>query len=65
MRSDLDVAGLMAAAGARGAMANVETNLDGLGDASYAQIVRSKLTELRARLERAPKAEAPQEAPAS
>src|SRR5207245_8895102 len=35
MRSDLQVARLMAAAGARGALENVEINLNGITDAAY------------------------------
>jgi glutamate formiminotransferase len=50
MRSDLDVAQLMADAGARGAMANVEINLDGMTDAAYVQSIREKLTALQLRL---------------
>jgi formiminotetrahydrofolate cyclodeaminase len=51
MRSDLEVAQLMASAGARGAMANVATNLDGLTDAVYVQGIREKLAALQGRLE--------------
>src|SRR5437867_1488754 len=36
MRSDLQVGQMMAAAGAEGALANVEINLDGIADAGYA-----------------------------
>jgi len=50
MRSDLDVAQLMASAGARGAMANVEINLGGITDAPYVQGVREKLAALQQRL---------------
>jgi glutamate formiminotransferase / formiminotetrahydrofolate cyclodeaminase len=50
MRSDLQVAQLMATAGARGAMANVEINLSGINDAAFAQSVREKLAVLRERL---------------
>jgi formiminotetrahydrofolate cyclodeaminase len=50
MKSDLDVARLMAAAGARGALANVEINLDGIKDAGYATTVREKVSALRERL---------------
>src|ERR1700686_3856857 len=50
MRSDLQVARLMAEAGARGALANVEINLDGLTDAAYAASMRMKIAELRERL---------------
>ena len=50
MRSDLQVARLMAEAGARGALANVEINLDGLTDAAYAASMRTKVGALRERL---------------
>jgi glutamate formiminotransferase len=50
MKSDLDVARLMAAAGARGALANVEINLDGITDAAYASKMRNKVSALRQRL---------------
>src|SRR3979490_2611146 len=50
MRSDLQVARLMAEAGARGALANVEINLDGLTDAAYAASMRMKIAALRERL---------------
>ncbi len=50
MRSDLQVARLMAEAGARGALANVEINLDGLTDAAYVASMRAKVTALRERL---------------
>src|SRR5271167_668107 len=50
MRSDLQVAQLMAEAGARGAMANAEINLDGINDAGFVQSVREKLATLRNRL---------------
>jgi glutamate formiminotransferase len=50
MRSDLEVARLMAAAGARGALANVEINLDGITDSAYAAVMRSKVAVLRDRL---------------
>jgi glutamate formiminotransferase / formiminotetrahydrofolate cyclodeaminase len=50
MRSDLQVARLMADAGARGAMANVETNLDGIKDAGFAESVRERLAGLKNRL---------------
>jgi glutamate formiminotransferase / formiminotetrahydrofolate cyclodeaminase len=56
MRSDLQVARLMAEAGARGAMANVEINLDGLTDAAYAAAMRTKMAALRERLSKAPQA---------
>jgi glutamate formiminotransferase len=56
MRSDLQVARLMAKAGARGAMANVEINLDGLTDAAYVASLRAKVLALRERLGRAPRA---------
>jgi formiminotetrahydrofolate cyclodeaminase len=50
MRSDLQVARLMAEAGARGALANVEINLEGLTDAVYAASMRRKVAALRERL---------------
>jgi glutamate formiminotransferase/formiminotetrahydrofolate cyclodeaminase len=50
MRSDLQVARLMAEAGARGALANVEINLDGLTDTAYASSMRTKVAALRERL---------------
>src|SRR5579859_578438 len=53
MKSDLEVARWMAVAGARGAMANVETNLDGITDSSYVLHTRGKVSQLRERLERA------------
>ena len=56
MRSDLHVARLMADAGARGALANVEINLDGLKDAAYVASMRAKAAELRQRLGDAPRA---------
>jgi glutamate formiminotransferase len=54
MRSDLEVARYMAAAGARGALANVETNLDGIADSAYLVETRSKIASLRERLGNAP-----------
>ena len=56
MRSDLEVARLMASAGARGALANVEINLDGLKDAAYVTSMRGKAAALRERLGDAPRA---------
>ncbi|PYT94041.1 MAG: glutamate formimidoyltransferase [Acidobacteria bacterium] len=56
MRSDLQVARLMASAGARGALANVESNLDGLTDAAYVKSMRAKTAALRERLGDAPRA---------
>ncbi len=56
MRSDLHVARLMADAGARGALANVEINLDGLKDSAYVASKRAKAAALRARLGDAPRA---------
>jgi formiminotetrahydrofolate cyclodeaminase len=50
MRSDLQVARLMAEAGARGALANVEINLEGLTDHAYAASMRVKIAALRERL---------------
>ena len=56
MRSDLFVARLMAGAGARGALANVEINLDGLTESAYAASMRAKIAALRERLGDAPRA---------
>ena len=50
MRSDLQVARLMASAGAQGALANVEINLDGITDAAYVASLRAKVSALRERL---------------
>ena len=50
MKSDLDVARLMAAAGAKGALANVEINLDGIKDAGYVAATRERISALRDRL---------------
>ena len=55
MRSDLEVARYMAAAGARGALANVEINLDGIADSAYVAEMRSKIALLRERLANAPR----------
>jgi glutamate formiminotransferase/formiminotetrahydrofolate cyclodeaminase len=56
MRSDLQVARLMAEAGARGALANVEINLEGLTDAHYVASARTKIAALRDRLGNAARA---------
>jgi glutamate formiminotransferase/formiminotetrahydrofolate cyclodeaminase len=50
MRSDLQVARLMAGAGARGALANVEINIDGIKDPAYVSAMRTKIAKLRERL---------------
>src|SRR5215470_5372167 len=50
MKSDLLVARLMGVAGAKGALANVEINLEGLKDAAYVAEMRGKVNELRKRL---------------
>ena len=50
MKSDLEVARLMAAAGAKGALANVEINLDGISDAGYVTSMRERVSALRQRL---------------
>lgn len=55
MRSDLEVARWLSAAGARGALANVEINLDEITDSAYVALTRSKITSLRERLEHAPR----------
>jgi len=44
------VARLIAVAGAKGALANVEINLEGLKDTAYIASVRAKVDELRNRL---------------
>jgi len=56
MRSDLQVGRMMANAGALGALANVEINLDGITDAGYAASIRAKAKALRERLSQAPRA---------
>jgi glutamate formiminotransferase / formiminotetrahydrofolate cyclodeaminase len=50
MKSDLQVARLMAVAGALGALANVEINLEGLKDAAYVGKMRARVSELRKQL---------------
>ena len=50
MKSDLEVAQLLASAGARGALANVEINLDGIRDSGYVGTIRQKVAALRERL---------------
>jgi glutamate formiminotransferase/formiminotetrahydrofolate cyclodeaminase len=50
MKSDLHVARLMAVAGAKGALANVEINLETLKDADYVSSLRRRVDELRNRL---------------
>jgi glutamate formiminotransferase / formiminotetrahydrofolate cyclodeaminase len=56
MRSDLQVAQFMAAAGARGSLANVEINLDSLTDAAYVSQVKAAVAALRGRLDKNPAA---------
>src|SRR6266850_2295617 len=56
MKSDSQVAKLMAVAGARGALANVEINLDEIKDAAYVSSMRAKITALQERLGDAPRA---------
>jgi glutamate formiminotransferase / formiminotetrahydrofolate cyclodeaminase len=56
MRSDLQVARYMAAAGARGSLANVEINLDSLTDVSYVSQVKAAVAALRGRLDKNPAA---------
>ncbi len=55
MRSDLQVARLMAAAGARGALENVEINLNGITEAAYVQAMRDKIRALREHLTDSPR----------
>jgi glutamate formiminotransferase/formiminotetrahydrofolate cyclodeaminase len=50
MKSDIQVARLLAAAGAQGALANVAINLDGMKDADYVKTMRGKMEESRKRL---------------
>jgi formiminotetrahydrofolate cyclodeaminase len=50
MRSDVHVGRLMASAGARGALANVEINLDGIKDAAFVAAMRERATVLRGQL---------------
>ena len=56
MRSDLKVARLLAAAGARGAMENAEINLGTITDAGYAAAQRAKLAALGQRIGDSPRA---------
>lgn len=56
MKSDLQVARLMAEAGARGAIANVEINLDGIRDESYVKEKRQAVAILREKLSAPPAA---------
>lgn len=51
MKSDLQVARFVASAGARGAIANVEINLDAISDAGYVQSVREQVAAMRKRIE--------------
>jgi glutamate formiminotransferase/formiminotetrahydrofolate cyclodeaminase len=46
MKSDLEVARLMAIAAGKGALANVEINLEGLKDAAYVDKMKAKVAEL-------------------
>jgi len=55
MRSDLEVARWMAVAGARGALANVEVNLDGITDSAYVARMRLKIKSVQERLVNAPR----------
>jgi glutamate formiminotransferase / formiminotetrahydrofolate cyclodeaminase len=50
MKSDLQVARLMAVAGAHGALANVEINLEGLKDKPYVELMRKRVAEVRNQL---------------
>jgi glutamate formiminotransferase / formiminotetrahydrofolate cyclodeaminase len=51
MKSDLEVARLMAVAAAKGALANVEINLDGLKDSGYVRTMKGKVAALRNQLD--------------
>jgi glutamate formiminotransferase / formiminotetrahydrofolate cyclodeaminase len=55
MKSDLDVARLMAVAGVRGALANVEINLGNITDAAYVASMRKKMAALLERIGDAPR----------
>jgi formiminotetrahydrofolate cyclodeaminase len=50
MKSDLEVARHMAAAGAQGALANVEINLEGITDTGFVATTRRRIEALRERL---------------
>jgi methenyltetrahydrofolate cyclohydrolase len=50
MKSDLQVARLMAVAAAKGALANVEINLEGLKDTATVGLMKTKVAELRTQL---------------
>ena len=50
MKSDLQVARLMVVAAAKGALANVEINLEGLKDPAYVEKMKSKVAGLRNQL---------------
>jgi glutamate formiminotransferase len=50
IKSDLQVARLMAVAAAKGALANVQINLDGLKDARYVEEMQRKVAVLRTQL---------------
>jgi formiminotetrahydrofolate cyclodeaminase len=50
MKSDLKVARLLAEAGARGAIANVEINLGGIKDTAYVSAKRQSVAVLREKL---------------
>jgi glutamate formiminotransferase len=50
MKSDLQVARLMAVAAAKGALANVAINLEGLKDTAYVARISAKVAELRNQL---------------
>ena len=56
MKSDVEVGRLMASAGARGALANVETNLASVSDTAYVAQMRAKAAAIRERLNQAPRA---------